>query len=156
MKLAHLKIYNVHVCVCAKSLQSCPTLCDPMDCSLPGSSVHKIFQARTLEWVAISSSSDLPNPGIEPESLMSSVLAAGFFTTSATWKAYNVITNRYHFWEEIRLEFFSFCDLVGIFKSYKNVYNFGSTNPASRNLLVGKNSREGGTFLHLFSMIESG
>ena len=32
--------------------QSCPTLCDPMDCSLPGSSVHGIFQARVLEWVA--------------------------------------------------------------------------------------------------------
>ena len=36
----------------AKSLQSCPTLCDPMDCSPPGSSVHGIFQARILEWVA--------------------------------------------------------------------------------------------------------
>ena len=34
--------------------QSCPTLCDPMDCSLPGFSVHGIFQTRTLEWVAIS------------------------------------------------------------------------------------------------------
>ena len=34
--------------------QSCPTLCDPMDCSLPGSSVHWILQARILEWVAIS------------------------------------------------------------------------------------------------------
>ena len=34
--------------------QSCPTLCGPMDCSLPGSSVHGIFQARILEWVAIS------------------------------------------------------------------------------------------------------
>ena len=34
--------------------QSCPTLCDPLDCSLPGSSVHGIFQARILEWVAIS------------------------------------------------------------------------------------------------------
>jgi len=34
--------------------QSCPTLCDPMDCSLPGFSVHGIFQARVLEWVAIS------------------------------------------------------------------------------------------------------
>ena len=33
---------------------SCPTLCDPMNCSLPGSSVHEIFQARILEWVAIS------------------------------------------------------------------------------------------------------
>ena len=38
----------------AKSLQTCPTLCDPMDCSLPGFSVHGILQARTLEWVAIS------------------------------------------------------------------------------------------------------
>ena len=38
----------------AKSLQSCRTLCDPMDCSLPGFSVHGILQARTLEWVAIS------------------------------------------------------------------------------------------------------
>ena len=33
--------------------QSCPTLCDPIDCSLPGSSIHGIFQARVLEWVAI-------------------------------------------------------------------------------------------------------
>ena len=41
-------------CVCAKMLQLCLTLCNPMDCSLPGSSVHGIFQARILEWVAIS------------------------------------------------------------------------------------------------------
>ena len=38
----------------AKSLQSCPTLCDPVDCSLPGSSIHGIFQARVLEWGAIA------------------------------------------------------------------------------------------------------
>ena len=38
----------------AKSLQSCPTLCDPIDGSPPGSPVPVIFQARTLEWVAIS------------------------------------------------------------------------------------------------------
>ena len=42
------------VCMHAKSLQSCLTLFDPMDCSLPGSSVHEILQARMLEWVAIS------------------------------------------------------------------------------------------------------
>ena len=40
--------------IAAKSLQSCPTLCDPMDYSLPGSPVHGILQARILEWVAIS------------------------------------------------------------------------------------------------------
>ena len=48
--------------------QSCPTLCDPVDCSLPGSSVHGIFQAIVLEWIAISFSSDLPDPGIKPRS----------------------------------------------------------------------------------------
>ena len=41
----------------AKSLQSCPTLCDPIDGSPPGSSVHGIFQARVLEWSAIAFSS---------------------------------------------------------------------------------------------------
>jgi len=45
--------------------QSCPTLCDPMDCSLLNSSVRGIFQARLLEQVAISFSRDLPDPGIE-------------------------------------------------------------------------------------------
>ena len=43
-------------CVYTKLLQSCLTLCDPMDCSLPDSSVHGILQARILEWVAMSSS----------------------------------------------------------------------------------------------------
>ena len=45
--------------------QSCLTLCSPMDCSPPGSSVHGILQARILEWVDISSPGDLPDPGIE-------------------------------------------------------------------------------------------
>ena len=48
--------------------QSSLTLFDPMDCSLPGSSVDGIFQARMLEWVAFPSPGDLPNPGIEPRS----------------------------------------------------------------------------------------
>ena len=46
--------------------QSCLILCDPMDCSLSGSSVHGILQARILEWVACPAPGDLPNPGIEP------------------------------------------------------------------------------------------
>ena len=45
--------------------QSCPTLCDPMVCSLPGSSIPGILQARVLDWVAISFSRGLPNPGIK-------------------------------------------------------------------------------------------
>ena len=44
---------------------SCLTLCDPMDYSLLGSSVHGISQARILEWVAVASSMDLPHPGIK-------------------------------------------------------------------------------------------
>ena len=46
----------------SKLAQSCPTLLDPMDCSLPRSSVHGIFQARVLEWVAISFSRGSPQP----------------------------------------------------------------------------------------------
>ena len=65
----------------AQSLQPCLNLCDPMDCSLPGSSVHGILQARILEWTAISSSGDLPDPGIELESPVSPMLQAGSLTT---------------------------------------------------------------------------
>ena len=71
----------------AKSLQLYLTLCDPMDCNLPGSSVHGTLQARTLDWVAISYSKGSSNPGIEPVSLMSPALAGEFFTTSTTWEA---------------------------------------------------------------------
>ena len=49
--------------------QLCPALCDPMDYSLPGSSVHGILQVKKLEWVAFPSPGDLPNPGMEPSSL---------------------------------------------------------------------------------------
>ena len=53
----------------AKLSQLCPTLCDPIDHSPPGSSVRRILQARILEWVAISfSRGQLPDPGIEPKS----------------------------------------------------------------------------------------
>ena len=49
--------------------QSCPTLCDPVDCSPPGSSVHGIFQARVLEWIAIPFSRGIfLTEGLNPES----------------------------------------------------------------------------------------
>ena len=60
------------MCVHAKSLQSCQTLCDPMDCSLPGSSVHGILQARILEWVAMPCSRASSQPRMESKSLPSS------------------------------------------------------------------------------------
>ena len=61
---------NVHINYGGGGLvaKSCPTLATPMDCTLPGSSVHGILQARILEWVAFPSSGDLLNPGIKPRS----------------------------------------------------------------------------------------
>ena len=79
------KCRSIFSSVCAKLLQSCPALCDPMDCSLPGPSVHGIFQEECWSGLPFSSSGDLPNTRIEPRSLMSPVLASGFFTTSTTW-----------------------------------------------------------------------
>ena len=79
------------VCVC---VQSCLTLCDPMDCNSPGFSVHWLLQARILEWVAMPSPGDLSNPGIEPASLMSPAWAGRSFSlplchlgTQYKWKA---------------------------------------------------------------------
>ena len=47
-------VKNIRINAGVQCIQSWPTLCDTMDCSLPGSSVHEIFQARVLEWVTIS------------------------------------------------------------------------------------------------------
>ena len=57
---------ELNTCMHAKALQSCPTLCDPVDSSPLGSAIHRILQARILEWVAISSSMrDLPLSELE-------------------------------------------------------------------------------------------
>ena len=77
-----IKLANC-TCVRAKSLQLCPILCNPRDHNPPGSSVPMILQARILEWLPCLSPGDLPDPGIEPLSLMS----PAFFTTDATWEA---------------------------------------------------------------------
>ena len=69
-------------------------------CNLSGSSVHGIFQARELEWVACCPPGDLPDSGMEPAFLMSPALASRFFTTSSIWEAhiinikYNNLKNR--------------------------------------------------------------
>ena len=56
--------YGFFQAVCDQPLQSHLTLCDPRDCSPPGSSVHGVSQERILQRAAVSSSGDLPNPGI--------------------------------------------------------------------------------------------
>ena len=123
--------------------QSCLTLCDPMDCSLPGSSVptvptvkqycgtnstsvkqyqqyqlcillplpqsHGVFQARVLEWVAISFSRDLPDPGIEPGF---PTLQADTLPSELPGKAHK--NNRLYFIQSIH---------VGTFNFYKYFWN---------------------------------
>ena len=74
-------------CVYDKLLQSCLTLHDPMGYSLPDS-VLGILQARILEWLPRPPPGDLPNPGIEPISLMSPALTDRIvFTASVIWEA---------------------------------------------------------------------
>ena len=62
--------------VCAKLLQSCPPLCDPMDCSPPGSSVHGILQARIWSGLSCPPPGDLPDLGTEPASPVPPALQA--------------------------------------------------------------------------------
>ena len=61
--------------------------CDLMDCSPPGSSVHRILQARILEWVAMPSSRGSSRPRDQIRISVSPALAGGSPTTSATWQA---------------------------------------------------------------------
>ena len=70
-------------------VQSIPTLCDLMDCSLPGSSIHRILQARILEWVAISFSRGSSWPR---DRTRVSCIAGRFFTVWATREAYQFLT----------------------------------------------------------------
>ena len=72
------------MCMCAKSLQLCLTLCDPMDCSPPGSSVQGILQARILKWVDIpfSGGSSLPR-----DRTLVSCIVYRFFTVWATMES---------------------------------------------------------------------
>ena len=65
--LLSLRIHPEYEVKCEVA-QSCPTLCDPMDCSLPGSSGHGIFQAIVLEWIAISFSKGSSQPRDKPGS----------------------------------------------------------------------------------------
>ena len=76
------------VCVCVLVAQSCPAL-NPMDCSMPGSSVHRILQARILEWV------DIPfswGPSRPRDEIQVSCIAGGFFTIWAIREALKQIS----------------------------------------------------------------
>ena len=72
-----LLLWYTHFYNCVLVAQLCPALCDPKDCSLPGFSVYGTFQARTLEWVAISLSRGPPQPRDQTQV---SCMAGRFFT----------------------------------------------------------------------------
>ena len=67
--------------LCAKLLQSCPTLCDPTDWRPLGSSVHGVLQQERWTGLPCPRPGGLPDPGMEPVSLKAPALAGGFFTT---------------------------------------------------------------------------
>ena len=85
--------------VCAKLLQSCPILCNPMDSSLPGFSVHGILQARILEWVVMPSSRGSSRPRDQTCVSCGSCIAGRFFT-------YELLRKPSHRWNRV----FLFCD----------------------------------------------
>ena len=74
-------------CMRAQLLQRCPTLCDPVDWSLPASSVHGVLQARILEWVAMPSFRGSSQPRDWTQASCISCTAGKFFTNWATWEA---------------------------------------------------------------------
>ena len=84
---AHPKKSGIH---CAESLRSCLTLCDPMDCSLSGSSVHGILQAKVLEWVAMPSSRGSSRPRSQTHISCGSFIVGGFFTAKPPEKPRNL------------------------------------------------------------------
>ena len=80
--------------------QLCPTLCDPTDWSPPSSSDQDIFQARILEYIAISYSRRLSRPRDQTYVSVSPALAGRFFATSATWEAHDTQQNWKKTWSQ--------------------------------------------------------
>ena len=122
----------VCVCVCARAraclvAQSCPTLCDPMDCSSPGSSDNQISQARILEWVAISSSRESSWPRDQTCFSCDSYIGRWILYSGATWEAY--IQHQGHFnnchivcfsWKSLNWKIIS-CWILGMSFSHWNL-----------------------------------
>ena len=81
------RVLCMYICMCvyAKSLQPCATLCNPMDSSLP-----PVGFSKQEYWSGLScpSPGDLPDPGVKPASLMYSALAGRFFTSSVAWETH--------------------------------------------------------------------
>ena len=93
---------------CFLVAKSCPTLCDPRDCSLPGSFVHGIFQARIMEWATFPSPRHFPTQGSNPH-LLSPGLAGRFFITEPPGKPWIALDRRLRVFKYI-------CEVLTILK----------------------------------------
>ena len=89
---------------------------NPRDCRPPGSSVHRISQAKILEPVTISSSKDLSDPGIKFAPLLSPALAGGFLTSSATWKALRQ-------WNDMKIIASAWIEVLLFGNFFPNIFN---------------------------------
>ena len=109
-----------------------------MDCSSPGSSVHRILQARILEWVAMPPpQGNIPDPETEAASLKSPVVAGRFFTTSTTWEALYPLNNLINC---VKV-FIPFLQMRKLYPRELKWFNYGHTDKwRSRNcLLISRN-----------------
>ena len=108
--------------------QSCPTLCDPTDCSLPGSSVHGIFQARILEWVAISFSRRSSQP--RDWTQVSRIVGRCFLVPGEDMEKKDALCLIiFHIKQHIKSELFSACSSYRPWKKLK-VQSRNVTNPS--------------------------
>ena len=97
----------MELCVCVpKLLQLCPAFCDPMDCSPPGFFSIRFSRQEYWSGLLCPPPGDLPDPGIEPASLMSPTLAHQFFLTCTTWEARGALLELKESEGRILLKFF--------------------------------------------------
>ena len=110
-KLRTLTVLRFQSAVLGLAAQSCPTLCNPMDCSLPGSSVHRIPQARTLEWVDVPFSSGSSQPRDQTQVFC---ISGRFFTTEPPGNLVEVYNLRKHLTTYKFLVVYFYISLTGL------------------------------------------
>ena len=105
------------MCLHAKSLQSCPTLCNPMNCNPSGSSVKRSSGHEYWSGLPCPPPGDLSGTGIKSVSFMPPALAGGFFTISATWKWFHHFNSCYYlFFDQLGLKCSAITTAYGTFK----------------------------------------